>query len=204
MLAPILVPGAGGFIGRQLVADLLKKGNVVRAVDQKPLTDWWQKHDAAENRSLDYSLSTCVYAADKQTDPNVTALKEEDGYPDMPEVGYGWEKLFSKRMHRHFTEKFKSKPASPVPTTSTGRREPGRPVAKNPRLPSAKRSRKRNAAGTTQSYSGATVSKRRVSSSSMIAYWPRRILGRTTFASRSTPAQANSSRSIGSPKRSLA
>lgn len=53
-----------------------------------------------------YASSACVYAADKQTDPNVTALKEADAYPAMPEDGYGWEKLFSERMCRHFTEDF--------------------------------------------------------------------------------------------------
>src|SRR6202051_3014112 len=53
-----------------------------------------------------YASSACVYAADKQTDPNVTALKEEDAYPAMPEDGYGWEKLFSGRMGRHFREDF--------------------------------------------------------------------------------------------------
>lgn len=53
-----------------------------------------------------YASSACVYAADKQTDPNVTALKEEDAYPAMPEDGYGWEKLFSERMCRHFLEDF--------------------------------------------------------------------------------------------------
>src|SRR5262249_7025679 len=47
-----------------------------------------------------------VYNADKQRDPNVTALKEEDAYPAMPEDGYGWEKLFSERMCRHFREDF--------------------------------------------------------------------------------------------------
>src|SRR2546421_3875039 len=53
-----------------------------------------------------YASSACAYAADKQTDPNVTALKEEDAYPALPEDGYGWEKLFSERMCRHFTEDF--------------------------------------------------------------------------------------------------
>jgi GDP-D-mannose 3', 5'-epimerase len=53
-----------------------------------------------------YSSSACVYAAGKQTDPNVTALREEDAYPAMPEDGYGWEKLFSERMCRHFREDF--------------------------------------------------------------------------------------------------
>ena len=53
-----------------------------------------------------YASSACVYNADKQRDPKVTALKEEDAYPAMPEDGYGWEKLFSERMCRHFREDF--------------------------------------------------------------------------------------------------
>jgi len=53
-----------------------------------------------------YASSACVYAADKQLNPDVTALKEADAYPAMPEDGYGWEKLFSERMCRHFTEDF--------------------------------------------------------------------------------------------------
>ena len=53
-----------------------------------------------------YSSSACVYNAEKQKDPNVTALKESDAYPAMPEDGYGWEKLFSERMCRHFREDF--------------------------------------------------------------------------------------------------
>ncbi|MFQ5699088.1 MAG: NAD-dependent epimerase/dehydratase family protein [Myxococcota bacterium] len=51
-----------------------------------------------------FASSACVYAADKQVNPNVTALREEDAYPVMPEDGYGWEKLFSERMCRHFRE----------------------------------------------------------------------------------------------------
>ena len=53
-----------------------------------------------------FSSSACVYAADKQTDENVTALKEADAYPAMPEDGYGWEKLYGERLCRHFTEDF--------------------------------------------------------------------------------------------------
>jgi nucleoside-diphosphate-sugar epimerase len=53
-----------------------------------------------------YASSACVYNGDKQRDTNVTALKEEDAYPAMPEDGYGWEKLFSERMCRHFREDF--------------------------------------------------------------------------------------------------
>ncbi len=53
-----------------------------------------------------YSSSACVYTADKQSRPRRPALKEADAYPAMPEDGYGWEKLFSERMCRHFREDF--------------------------------------------------------------------------------------------------
>ena len=53
-----------------------------------------------------YASSACVYNAEKQRSPLVTPLREEDAYPAMPEDGYGWEKLFSERMCRHFLEDF--------------------------------------------------------------------------------------------------
>src|SRR6266536_1310025 len=53
-----------------------------------------------------YSSSACVYNGDKQRDPNNPGLKEEDAYPALAEDGYGWEKLFSERMCRHFHEDF--------------------------------------------------------------------------------------------------
>src|SRR3982751_6345922 len=162
----IVVCGAGGFIGGHLVADLLRQGATVRAVDVKPMDEWYQLFAGADSHQLDlqeksaceeavkgmdivynlaadmggmgfiennkalcmlsvlinthllmaskaagierffFASSACVYAADKQTDPNVTALKEEDAYPAMPEDGYGWEKLFSERMCRHFREDY--------------------------------------------------------------------------------------------------
>ncbi len=55
---------------------------------------------------LFYSSSACVYAAGKQESPEVEPLREADAYPAMPEDGYGWEKLFSERMARHFYEDF--------------------------------------------------------------------------------------------------
>src|SRR2546423_2563348 len=162
----IVVCGGGGFIGGHLVADLLRQGKNVRSVDVKPVDDWYQVHDDAENLVLDLQLaeacdeavegvsdvynlaadmggmgfiennkalcmlsvlintlllqavvkyaverfffasSACVYAADKQTDPENPGLKESDAYPALPEDGYGWEKLFSERMCRHFREDF--------------------------------------------------------------------------------------------------
>lgn len=53
-----------------------------------------------------FASSACVYNASKQRDPEVTALREDDAYPADPEDGYGWEKLFSERMSRHFREDF--------------------------------------------------------------------------------------------------
>jgi nucleoside-diphosphate-sugar epimerase len=168
MQKKILVAGAGGFIGGHLVAELRRQGcKDIRAVDIKPVKEWYQVFPDVENLQLDlqlkdacersakgaevvynlaadmggmgfielnrglcmlsvlinthllmasrdagakryfYASSACVYNADKQTDPKVTGLREEDAYPAMPEDGYGWEKLFSERMCRHFTEDFK-------------------------------------------------------------------------------------------------
>jgi len=53
-----------------------------------------------------FSSSACVYNAEKQMDPDNPGLKEADAYPALAEDGYGWEKLFSERMCRHFREDF--------------------------------------------------------------------------------------------------
>jgi nucleoside-diphosphate-sugar epimerase len=162
----VVVCGAGGFIGGHLVARLRTSGERVRAVDMKPLDEWYQRFDDVENVVADlqlaeqcarvtrgttavyqlaadmggmgfiehnkarcmlsvlinthmlqaalhhrverffYSSSACVYNADKQRSANVVPLRESDAYPAMPEDGYGWEKLFSERMCRHFREDF--------------------------------------------------------------------------------------------------
>lgn len=162
----ILVTGAGGFIGGHLANALAAAGHRVRAVDQKPLSAWYQRTPGAESRVLDlsqaddchaavqgvgtvynlaadmggmgfiethkaecmlsvlintnllvaardagvgrffFSSSACVYAAGRQTSADVVPLREEDAYPAMPEDGYGWEKLFSERMCRHFSEDY--------------------------------------------------------------------------------------------------
>lgn len=163
----VAVCGAGGFIGGHLVKSLLDQGvNVVRAIDIKPLDEWYQYSNDVENLVLDlkekescekaakgvtavfqlaadmggmgfiennkalcmlsvlttthmlmaardagvqrlfYSSSACVYNGEKQKNPEVVPLKEEDAYPALPEDGYGWEKLFSERMCRHFEEDF--------------------------------------------------------------------------------------------------
>jgi nucleoside-diphosphate-sugar epimerase len=164
---PVLVTGAGGFIGGHVVAELRRRGFAsVRAVDIKPLEDWYQLDPDVESLRLDlrdptacrvaaagtayvfnlaadmggmgfiethkadcmlsvlintnmlvaardagaagflFGSSACVYAAWHQADADVTALREEDAYPAMPEDGYGWEKLFSERMCRHFAEDY--------------------------------------------------------------------------------------------------
>lgn len=60
------------------------------------------------NKSKKYlfTSSACVYNAAKQKETFIESLKETDAYPADPEDGYGWEKLFSERMCRHFTEDF--------------------------------------------------------------------------------------------------
>ncbi len=162
-----VVCGAGGFVGGHLVKHLIANGvDVIRAVDIKPMDEWYQVSKGVENLILDlqdktncltaaggadiifqlaadmggmgfiesnkalcmlsvltnthmlmaardkgverffYSSSACVYNTAKQANPQVVALKEEDAYPAMPEDGYGWEKLFSERMCRHFREDY--------------------------------------------------------------------------------------------------
>lgn len=158
-----VVAGAGGFIGGHLVHRLLAEGHRVRAVDIKPIDEWWQVHpDALNVSSCDlknpqaahmvvaeaehvynlaadmggmgylhghdanamlsvlistnmlraaaqrraryfYSSSACVYPEYRQDIPNVRALREDDAYPAMPDLGYGWEKLFSERLCEAFT-----------------------------------------------------------------------------------------------------
>ena len=162
----IVIAGAGGFIGGHLVRDMISKGYKVRAVDIKPLNEWYQIQEEADNLVLDlrlrencyravngynevfnlaadmggmgfieknkaacmisvlinthlliasrdcgidrffYASSACVYNGEKQTDPDNPGLKESDAYPALAEDGYGWEKLFSERMCRHFMEDF--------------------------------------------------------------------------------------------------
>ncbi len=54
-----------------------------------------------------YASSACVYNSKKQKKTSISGLKETDAYPADPEDGYGWEKLFSERMCRHFKEDYK-------------------------------------------------------------------------------------------------
>lgn len=49
----IVVAGGGGFIGAHLAKTFLEQGQRVRVIDKKPLSDWWQRHDQAENQVLD-------------------------------------------------------------------------------------------------------------------------------------------------------
>jgi GDP-D-mannose 3',5'-epimerase len=163
----VVVCGAGGFIGGHLAKCLLDDGvQVVRAVDIKPIDEWYQVSATGENLSADlrsasvceqavdgatvvfnlaadmggmgfiennkalcmlsvlinthllmaaqragiscffFSSSACVYNADRQRNADVIPLREADAYPALAEDGYGWEKLFSERMCRHFEEDF--------------------------------------------------------------------------------------------------
>jgi nucleoside-diphosphate-sugar epimerase len=51
-----------------------------------------------------FSSSACVYPEYRQTEAEVTALKEEDAYPAMPQDAYGWEKLVTERLCGHYLE----------------------------------------------------------------------------------------------------
>jgi nucleoside-diphosphate-sugar epimerase len=62
-------------------------------------------HDNGVARFL-FASSACIYPDYRQNKTDITGLKESDAYPAMPEDGYGWEKLFSERMCRHFREDF--------------------------------------------------------------------------------------------------
>ena len=53
-----------------------------------------------------FSSSACAYNKKKQEDIFIKGLREDDAYPADPEDGYGWEKLFSERMCRHFMEDY--------------------------------------------------------------------------------------------------
>ena len=53
-----------------------------------------------------YTSSACVYPEFKQTDANVTPLKEDDAYPAQPQDAYGWEKLISERLCKHYHEDY--------------------------------------------------------------------------------------------------
>ncbi len=64
---------------------------------------------AARDASVElyfYSSSACVYPASAQQSTLIVPLRERSAYPAEPEDGYGWEKLFSERMCRHFSEDY--------------------------------------------------------------------------------------------------
>ena len=89
--------GGMGFIENnkaECMLSVLINTNLLRASLQNKISKYY------------FSSSACVYNASKQNDTFIDGLKEEDAYPAMPEDGYGWEKLFSERMCRHFYEDF--------------------------------------------------------------------------------------------------
>lgn len=50
-----------------------------------------------------YSSSACIYPMYRQTEAEVTPLKEADAYPAEPEEGYGWEKLYAEKLCQYYT-----------------------------------------------------------------------------------------------------
>lgn len=59
----IIVAGAGGFIGGHLTGELVKSGHQVRAVDIKPLNEWYQVAESADNLVLDLRLKENCFQA---------------------------------------------------------------------------------------------------------------------------------------------
>ena len=89
--------GGMGFIENnkaECMLSVLINTNLLRACVEKKIKKYF------------FSSSACVYNASKQKKTFIDGLKESDAYPAQPEDGYGWEKLFSERMCRHFTEDF--------------------------------------------------------------------------------------------------
>ncbi|MEQ1878922.1 MAG: NAD-dependent epimerase/dehydratase family protein, partial [Bdellovibrionia bacterium] len=85
--------GGIGFIERKRVECLL---NIL--ID----THLFQAASALGVKKLFYASSACVYNTDLQRNSDVTALKESDALPALPEEGYGWEKLFAEQMLKHY------------------------------------------------------------------------------------------------------
>ena len=57
-------------------------------------------------KRLLYTSSACVYPEFKQTEANVTPLKEDDAYPAQPQDAYGWEKLITERLCLHYAQDY--------------------------------------------------------------------------------------------------
>ena len=53
-----------------------------------------------------FASSACVYPLRAQSSLPAVPLSEDLAYPADPEDGYGWEKLFSERMCRHYFEDY--------------------------------------------------------------------------------------------------
>jgi len=59
----VVVTGAGGFIAGHLVVTLKDKGYQVRAVDKKPVNQWYQVSEGVDNLVLDLTLKENCYQA---------------------------------------------------------------------------------------------------------------------------------------------
>lgn len=53
-----------------------------------------------------FSSSACVYPESRQTDAEVTPLRESDAYPAAPQDAYGWEKLVSELALEYFAAEY--------------------------------------------------------------------------------------------------
>lgn len=57
-------------------------------------------------KRLFFSSSACIYPTYKQTNSEITPLKEADAYPADPDNFYGWEKLFTEKMLEAFARDY--------------------------------------------------------------------------------------------------
>ena len=66
----VVVTGAGGFIGGNLVGQLRRQGyKRIRAIDIKPLDEWYRRFDDVESIRLDLNVKEhCELAAQGATD----------------------------------------------------------------------------------------------------------------------------------------
>lgn len=53
-----------------------------------------------------FTSSAFVYPKARQLDAHAKPLKEDEAYPADPDGGYGWEKLFTERLCRHYHEDY--------------------------------------------------------------------------------------------------
>ena len=124
-------------------------------------------------------------------DADVTALKEEDAYPAMPEDGYGWEKLFSRAHVPPLPRGLRPRDARrPLPQRLRPARHLGRRPRESPGRDLPQGDPGASSPASTRSRSGATATRPAASCTSTIACTGPRRSWTATSSSRSTSARS--------------